>query len=570
MEPSLKKAETSNIPSNIKARILFQCYLLSLGITLMVLSIIAFVSLSENIIYIRNIVQNWNTLPIKSIRSTQGDCLQNEENLNHYIWPGIDQGCDCRFGDQYIAPMRILYERPDEILKYECNDTMRDSGCEDVNEMSSRDFIRLPVDFGNKSLRICGLREVGNNSFALNSPKVNECKENELKCGTNSDYFYCTQEQECPIFQMKNNSNFESEGQDYLQTLRQNDNLLPLVEFKIAQGDGVCRKINERSITSGRSNYELISDPGYDCERDPRFQLIYLFDEFNFFQINDALDIAKKAPGYHISSQFQWGLYARNYINFTLSCRQYQQEFMDSVEVLEDIDVKQLVLMIISIICVVLFIILFILNCCTIKGVDLPCIKGKGTQESNILFCIQAGIKETFQLIQAIIAIISFSAVNTQVNFYSNLIDEGCSDIVTLDDISIIRDVLQEKIYNYNLAYIIMFFLGACIDLIVGVSLLNSYYQERKRLAQIRNQEQQQERNNHIRSNPEQEIFKQENLNAQFNDFQQPPNFYPQVQSNFGAQNNLQQYPHSNYYPQQNYQNQPVQNQQYQQNPFQT
>lgn len=52
--------------------------------------------------------------------------------------------------------MRILYERPDEILKYECNDTMRDSGCEDVNEMSSRDFIRLPVEFGNKKLSVCG------------------------------------------------------------------------------------------------------------------------------------------------------------------------------------------------------------------------------------------------------------------------------------------------------------------------------------------------------------------------------------------------------------------------------
>ncbi|CAK95187.1 unnamed protein product (macronuclear) [Paramecium tetraurelia] len=571
MDNSLKKAETSLIPSNVRARIVFQCYLLSLGITLMVLSIIAYVSLSENIIYIRNIVQNWNTLPIKSIRQTQGDCLQNEEYINHYIWPGINQGCDCRDGDQYIAPRRILFERTDELFQKECNDTMRDAGCEDIDEMGSRDFKCVPVEFGTKKLSFCGQREQGNNSFAQNSPKINECKVNELKCGTVSDYFYCTKEKECPIFQIKNNLNFQLGTQDYFQILRENDYTLPLVEFKIAQGDGVCRKVNDRSITSGRSNYDLISDPGLECERDSRFKLIYKFNEYKFFQANDALDIAKQAPGYEISSQYQWGLYGRHYINFTLSCRKYQQEFIESIDVLEDIDIKQLVLMIISIICLVLFIILFILNCCTIKGVDLPCIKGKGTQESNTLFCIQAGIKETFQLIQAIIAIISFSAVNTQVKFYSQLIDEGCSDVVTLDDIQTIRDVLEKKIYNYNLAYIVMFFIGACIDLIVGLLLLKSYYQERKKLAQIRNQEQQQDwRKNNIQSNPDQEVFKQENLNAQFNNFQYPPNFYPQQQQNIGAEY-IQQYPQTNYQQQQqyNYQNQPIQNQQFYQNPIQ-
>ncbi|CAD8184784.1 unnamed protein product [Paramecium octaurelia] len=571
MDHSLKRAETSFIPSNIKARILFQCYLLALGVTLMVLSIIAYFSLTENLIYIRNIVENWNTLPIKLIRQTWGDCLQNEEYVNHYIWPGIEQGCDCRDGDQYIAPRRILFRRTDTLFKKECNDTMRDAGCEDIDEMGSRDFKRLPVQFGNQKLSLCVQREQGNNSFALNSPKENECKENELKCGTISDYFFCTKENECPIFQMHNNSNVESGTQDYFQTLRENDYTLPLVEFKIAQGDGVCRKVNERSISQGRSDYGLISDPGVDCERDPRFKLIYKFDEYKFFQANDALDIAKEALGYEISSEYEWGLYGRHYINFTLSCREYQQEFIDSVDILEEIGIKQLVLMIISIICLALFFTLFLLNCQTMKGVDLPCIKGKGTQESNTLFCIQAGIKETFQLIQAIIAIISFSAVNSQINFYTKLIDEGCSDVVTLDDIQNVRDMLEKKIYKYNLAYIAMFFIGAGIDLIVGFLLLKSYYEERKKLASIRNQEKQQEwRQNNIQSNPEQEIFKQENLNPQFNNFQDPPNFYPQQQQNIGTEY-VQQYPQFNYQQeqQQNYQNQPIQNQQFNQYPIQ-
>ncbi|CAD8106850.1 unnamed protein product [Paramecium sonneborni] len=156
---------------------------------------------------------------------------------------------------------------------------------------------------------------------------------------------------------MKNNSNQNIESQDYFQILRFNDNSFPLVEFKIAQGDG--------SITSLRSNYELISDPGYDCERDRRFKLIYLFNEFNFFQANEALDIAKQAPGYEISTKYQW-------------------EFMDSADSFQDIESQQLILMIISIVCVFVFILMLLINCCTICGVDLPCIKGKGTQESNI------------------------------------------------------------------------------------------------------------------------------------------------------------------------------------------
>ncbi|CAD8199597.1 unnamed protein product [Paramecium pentaurelia] len=477
---TIDRQETSEVPDNVPFRIAFQIYLLLLNITLMVLSIISYCQIIDVQDYLYNINHNWSLQPFKSIRYTEGDCVQNEEIINHYIWPGIEQGCDCRYNEQYIEPRRILYTRKDKLLEQECNSSMRAAGCQDIVEMSSRDFIRLPVDFGNKSLRICGLREVGNNSFALNSPKVNECKENELKCGTNSDYFYCTQEKECPIFQMKNNSNFDSESQDYFQTFRQNDNLLPLVEFKIAQGNGVCRKINERSITSGRSNYELISDPGYDCERDPRFQLIYLFDEFNFFQANKALDIAKKAPGYHISSLYQWGLYGRNYINFTLSCRKYQKEFMDSVEYLENIESQQLILMIISIICVTVFILMLILNCLTIFGLDLPFISGKGTQESNKLFFIQFTLKELTQIANAIIIIINFDSLQGRINFFKKLIDQNCSDKFTLDEFQMILDVLKTSIYTFNFVYIILFFIGVFIDILVGIFLAYQNYKKRK------------------------------------------------------------------------------------------
>lgn len=33
---------------------------------------------------------------------------------------------------------------------------MREEGCEDIDEMSSRDFLKLPIKFGNKKLSFCG------------------------------------------------------------------------------------------------------------------------------------------------------------------------------------------------------------------------------------------------------------------------------------------------------------------------------------------------------------------------------------------------------------------------------
>ncbi|CAK95186.1 unnamed protein product (macronuclear) [Paramecium tetraurelia] len=425
--------------------------------------------------------------------------ISKEEYINHYIWPGIEQGCDCRFDDYYIAPRRMLFDRTNELFKQECNSSMREAGCKDINEMSSRDFKILPVESGTKKLKLCGLREEGNNSFALNSPKINECKENELKCGTLSDFFYCTQEKECPIFQIKNNSIVESGTQDYFQIIRENEMTLPLVEFKIAQGDGVCKKVNDRSITPGRPNYDLISDPGLECDRDPRFKLIYKFNELDFFQANDALDIAKQAPGYEISSQYQWGLYGRHYINFSLPCREYQQELMDSVDSFDEIESQQQILMIISIISVCITILMFTLNCCTMCGVDLFFIKGKGTEESNTLFFIQFFFKESAQIANAVIIILTFTPIQKLVDFFNNLINRACSDRVTLDEFQKIIDLLITSTYAFDFIYIIIFCVGVFIDFLVGIFLAYKYVQERKRLEE---QNKYQDPNNQGQNNP--------------------------------------------------------------------
>ena len=46
---------------------------------------------------------------------------------------------------------------------------------------------------------------------------------------------------------------------------------MPVVQFGIGEGSGLCVDSSEPSITSGRSDYTLMSKKKVDCSRDPRF-----------------------------------------------------------------------------------------------------------------------------------------------------------------------------------------------------------------------------------------------------------------------------------------------------------
>ena len=51
-----------------------------------------------------------------------------------------------------------------------------------------------------------------------------------------------------------------------------------------------------------------------NCERDPRFKLLYKIREDIFYMINDSNDLAEKLPEFQINGNYLWGLYNIGYI----------------------------------------------------------------------------------------------------------------------------------------------------------------------------------------------------------------------------------------------------------------
>ena len=59
-----------------------------------------------------------------------------------------------------------------------------------------------------------------------------------------------------------------------------------------------------------------------------------------------------------------------------------------------------------------------------IFGYDWPCIKGKGTEESNYVFRIEAILKVVIHLAHCIVLIVAFSTVQLEINLFNDIIDK--------------------------------------------------------------------------------------------------------------------------------------------------
>jgi hypothetical protein len=88
MEKGNKKSSTKYSPDNVPLRILYQCYFMGIGVALLVLSIVAFTLLSENLINYNYILANWKSDVFVGVEVVQGDCPQEMETLTSYMWPG--------------------------------------------------------------------------------------------------------------------------------------------------------------------------------------------------------------------------------------------------------------------------------------------------------------------------------------------------------------------------------------------------------------------------------------------------------------------------------------------------
>lgn len=114
---------------------------------------------------------------------------------------------------------------------------------------------------------------------------------------------------------------------------------------------------------------------------------------------------------------------------------------------------SQATLLIINIIFfVTISIILTIVSGLNLCGFDWPCIKGKGAEESNYIFYTEILLKTIMQVAQAAVVIWSFSHIQDEISFLKKILEKDCSDPQTQDDLHNLKVVLDENIYQFNLA----------------------------------------------------------------------------------------------------------------------
>ncbi|CAD8184806.1 unnamed protein product [Paramecium octaurelia] len=487
----LQRSETQAIPKDTTGRIVYQTYFCLLGTTLLVLSIISYYFYCDAFDNYKLIIENWQQQPIESIRMTFDNCNDGEINLINYKWPGTVDGCDCRYGLRLLAvqtnnhhtwiPRNKIYNN------HACNITQRAWGCVSVYAKNPIDFHRFPSKTQKEGFKLCAVLEK-DNSFYSRHPDSNECPKGQIKCGNQPDYFYCTSQPQCPVFEIGFKG--ASEVQDAQEqtekgfTLlynRKSEYKLPLVEVRVSEGKGICMKNHERGLTSGRTEYSLMRENKTECEIDNRFIKLQSSNEVEFYESNNQLKLQDQLRGYEISTQYQWGLYGRGYIEWKMSCRgETFDNFIDQEQILEEILHTQKLLMIVSII--YFFVISVMWSCIqaqTIQGEDWPCIKGRGTEESNTIFYLEILTKVLLQSLQAFIIFSSFSKTKAESDFLEGVLLQNCSDEYVQLQLEYLRDMLTENIYNFNKGCLILFCVTTAFDFCVALYLVVSFIKDR-------------------------------------------------------------------------------------------
>ncbi|CAD8101800.1 unnamed protein product [Paramecium sonneborni] len=489
----LNRQGTSLTPKNRIGRAIYQTYFFLLGTTLLILSIMSYYFYSDAFDNYKYIIENWQQQPIKSIRLSFDQCNSEEINLVNYRWPGTVDGCDCRYTFRLLSlrtnnhhtfiPRNKIYNN------HACNITQRAWGCISIYAKNPINFNRFPSPQSQEGFKLCAVLEK-DNSFYSHLPESEECPQGQLKCGNHQDFFYCTTQPECPVFeigfqgvtqQILNATEQTEKGLTFLYN-RNSEYKLPLVEVRVSEGEGICMKNHQRGITNGRTEYPLMRENKTECQIDRRFIKLLTSNEVQFYESNNQLKLQDKLRGYEISSQYQWGLYSRGYISWKMSCRgELFDNFIDQQDILEQILQTQKNLAIISIIYfLIISVIWSYIQCQTLDGKDWPCIKGKGTEESNKIFYMEIFTKVILQSIQAYVIIESFSRTKIESDFLESVISRNCSDEYVQIQLEYLRDMLSENIYRFNWGSLILFCITTALDFCVAIYLIFSFIRERQ------------------------------------------------------------------------------------------
>lgn len=265
--------------------------------------------------YIKDIISNWNFLPIVSFNTSNSN--ENELNQNNlYYWEGTIEGCDCQSASEVIP----LEHR--KINKFSCTKNQNyNNYCKQIAKINGKNINiykgknLIPIFSENKKKY---LELIGRNNI--------QCEETFKKCGildSKNNILCLPLNENCPVNKIIIDKNEIAPSDFNYTTLPLNDsfyfhftnesiNSSIIISLKLSEGN-LC--LNPERHNSMKKDYELYFS--YDkcfCENefDYRYNEIDSIEKQVLFNENGINDLVKTLPNFTVDGNLY--LYSRNYI----------------------------------------------------------------------------------------------------------------------------------------------------------------------------------------------------------------------------------------------------------------
>jgi len=474
-----------------------------------VLVVKAYGDFSQNVGELKDLVSNWESTTILDIKMMTTCPTGYSSALTDRNWPGVDEGCYC--GTVSATTLKNNNITCTPFCKGSCSTKASSLGCKTIagqNPQALNNWIRK----SGSNYQPCIKRST--ETFAKTASLTTSsgtCPTGYLKCGTTAENVFCTKESQCPISYIEiksidssmtstcvtgNNCQVISEPDVQLKvktlSYKRADTYdgLPLTEFTVNE-NGMCDIKNERDITPGRAQYYLLKSKPSSCkgEGTNRWTTLDTTTEADLFTANGNImgnnlyyyvkttlatysQPSAGLTGYYPTGRdgtnYNWKMFGRDYIPWKISCREKMETFIDKSQNVNRLKSAQLALLIIGMTSTVaLGLVLSFMEFQNLRGVDLPCIPGKGEEERKRIKKIKKILNYTFKLGQLPFQVWAIALCVTTKGLFDNLVNDACSSDV---DTTVLIATLSTKLktaYQNNIIAIALLAASLLLDLIL-------------------------------------------------------------------------------------------------------
>ncbi|CAK75949.1 unnamed protein product (macronuclear) [Paramecium tetraurelia] len=475
-----------------KIRLVYQAYFFIVSITVLTLSILSY---RDQTVYegdYQQFVDNVNSYVIDDIQFTytNKNCKtqfgSQYSSLYEYHWPGTKIGCDCSKGFNFSSLTEFnidAFFSESFMLGRICSQDLLSKNCNTVNEQQPKIFNSWNDGSYGRPFVLCARRQLG---IDLQSNQTN-CQSDHKVCGTGDNSFCVPSDISCPISEIgfTTNSNYQNLslkndtnignifdlGSGFYFYYIKNTSSLPIVEFRVTEGDKVCRRNLDQNISPNRIDYPLMVSMRKQCENtDQLFQVIHSIDEEQFYLSNNVIYLSEKLPYFNIDTKYNWTLHAKTFIPWAPQCRgelfdQVLQEGANLHHVYISLRVQLGVTIAYFIVIGLIFNVVGTMTACNFAW---SCMATRPDSQYNYIFLIEVGFKILLQITEIIVIIVSFAIIDGKRKIIKQINDDGCvSDPVSGYFFTNLESDLTKFAWSYNLANLVIFTVTLILDLII-------------------------------------------------------------------------------------------------------